>query len=399
MWFKNLYLFQFEKPFQHSAEQLHDELLSKPFADCTSTQRESAGWVAPLGKKTESLVHAANGFILLTMANQQRVLPASVVREELDERVEEIQDRDSRRVGAKEKKEIRERIEDELLPRAFTRTEKLDAYIDPKGGWLVINTASAKKAVLFCTLLRKTIGSLPVVPVRSESLRTIMSTWLSNYVTPENFEIGDECELKSSGEDRSVAVFRKHELGSDEVKANLEAGKQVSKLALLFDKRLSFVLDDGFGIKKLKFLDVIQEQMNEQDPQTHEERMDIEFTLMTGEIALLLASLVSAVGSEVEVKTDSTALKRATHEEVDASLDKVRLDSSEEPDPSFAASEKAIYDTAVDLCRKEVSVSISFIQRHLKIGYNRAARIVEKMEQSGVVSPVNYRGQREVLPL
>ena len=292
MWFKNLYLYQFEKEFNQDADSLHQELSAKPFTECSATERESMGWVPPLGKNSEAYTHAVNNFVLLTMARQERLLPASVVREELDERVIELQERENRRVGAKEKKELRERIEDELLPRAFTRTQKLDAWIDLKGGWLVINTPSATRAEAFSTLLRKTIGSLPVVPPKSEAVSPILTQWLTQYTSPEPFEIGDECELKGTGDDQGIAAFRKHELGTDEVKSNLASGKVVSKLALIWDKKVSFVVGDDLIVKKLKFLDVLDEKMNEQDPQSHEERMDIEFTLMTGELSKLIPDLI-----------------------------------------------------------------------------------------------------------
>ncbi len=291
MWFKNLYLYEFEKEFEQDADSLHEALSKKPFTECSATQRESMGWVPPLGKNSEAYSHAANNFILLTMARQERLLPASVVREALQERVADLQERENRKVGSKEKKELAERIEDELLPRAFTRTQKLDAWVDIKGGWLVINTPSAAKAETFATLLRKTIGSLPAVPPKTEAVSPILTEWLSNYKLPEPFEIGDECEMKSSGDDAGIVAFRKHELGTDEVKSNIETGKTVSKLALVWDRKISFVVSEDLVIKKLKFLDVLEEKMNEEDPQSHEERVDIEFTLMTGEVSKLIPDL------------------------------------------------------------------------------------------------------------
>ncbi|MCL4164637.1 UNVERIFIED_CONTAM: hypothetical protein GTU68_012324, partial [Idotea baltica] len=253
MWFKNLYLYQFEKDFNQDADTLHEALSAKPFVECSATQRESMGWVPPLGKNSEAYTHAVSNFVLLTMARQERLLPSSVVKEELDERVIELQERESRRVGAKEKKELRERVEDELLPRAFTRTQKLDAWIDLAGGWVVINTPSAARAEAFTTLLRKTIGSLPAVPPKTEAVTPILTQWLTEYKTPEPFEIGDECELKGTGDDQATAAFRKHELDTEEVKSNLQSGKQASKLALIWDKKVSFVIGDDMVVKKLKF--------------------------------------------------------------------------------------------------------------------------------------------------
>jgi S-DNA-T family DNA segregation ATPase FtsK/SpoIIIE len=56
-----------------------------------------------------------------------------------------------------------------------------------------------------------------------------------------------------------------------------------------------------------------------------------------------------------------------------------------------------LYDQAIALVARERKCSTSFIQRYLQIGYNRAARIVERMEREGVVSPANHVGKREVL--
>jgi DNA segregation ATPase FtsK/SpoIIIE, S-DNA-T family len=56
-----------------------------------------------------------------------------------------------------------------------------------------------------------------------------------------------------------------------------------------------------------------------------------------------------------------------------------------------------LYDRAVALVCRERKASTSFVQRHLQIGYNRAARIIERMEQEGVVSAANHVGKREVL--
>ena len=56
-----------------------------------------------------------------------------------------------------------------------------------------------------------------------------------------------------------------------------------------------------------------------------------------------------------------------------------------------------LYDRAVALVCRERKASTSFVQRHLQIGYNRAARVVERMEKEGVVSQANHVGKREVL--
>jgi S-DNA-T family DNA segregation ATPase FtsK/SpoIIIE len=56
-----------------------------------------------------------------------------------------------------------------------------------------------------------------------------------------------------------------------------------------------------------------------------------------------------------------------------------------------------LYDKAVDVVLRERKASISFVQRHLQIGYNRAATLIERMERDGVIGPANHVGKREVL--
>lgn len=296
MWFKNLYLFKFEKDFTLTAEELHDELSTKPFVACSATQRESMGWVAPLGKNTHSYTHASNNYILISMARQERILPATVIKEALQEKVASIEETENRKVSAREKKEMKEDIEHELLPRAFTRTQKLDAWIDPKNGWLILNTSSTPRAEEFTKLLRKTLGSLPVTLPDSETSPAVaMTQWLSSGRLPEPFTLGFECELKNQGDDKGSAVFKQHDLTLDEVQTHLQAGKFAAKLAIEWDKKISFVLSEDLQVKKLRFLDVLEEQLQDNDPQTYEEHIDIQFALMTGEIASLLKDLMKVL--------------------------------------------------------------------------------------------------------
>jgi S-DNA-T family DNA segregation ATPase FtsK/SpoIIIE len=64
-------------------------------------------------------------------------------------------------------------------------------------------------------------------------------------------------------------------------------------------------------------------------------------------------------------------------------------DSGGEKDP--------MYDQAVEVVLKNRKASISLVQRHLRIGYNRAARLLEDMEKAGLVSPMTADGKRDIL--
>ena len=78
-------------------------------------------------------------------------------------------------------------------------------------------------------------------------------------------------------------------------------------------------------------------------------------------------------------------------------IEEVTQAEDELPLPGESGVQDELYDQAVALVLRERKVSTSFVQRYLQIGYNRAARMVERMEAEGVISPANHAGKREVL--
>ena len=66
-------------------------------------------------------------------------------------------------------------------------------------------------------------------------------------------------------------------------------------------------------------------------------------------------------------------------------------------DVSSSDENDELYESAIKIIQTEKKASTSFLQRKLQIGYNRAARIMEQMEEKGVVSKANHTGKREVL--
>jgi len=79
-------------------------------------------------------------------------------------------------------------------------------------------------------------------------------------------------------------------------------------------------------------------------------------------------------------------------------IEEVTKDEEEDSNSSFGGSESRdpLFDQVVDLCLKENKASTSFIQRHFQIGYNRAARIMDQLEEENIVSPPNHTGRRQI---
>ena len=83
MWFKNLQVYRFTRPFDLTAEQLETQLESLTFTPCGSQDMSRFGWTRPFGKFGSTLTHSANGQILICARKEEKMLPATVVKEQL----------------------------------------------------------------------------------------------------------------------------------------------------------------------------------------------------------------------------------------------------------------------------------------------------------------------------
>ena len=91
--------------------------------------------------------------------------------------------------------------------------------------------------------------------------------------------------------------YVKHTLEGEEIGRHIAAGKVVTRLAMTWGDKISFLLDENLQIKRLSFLDILKDEADGQ-AENEDERFDIDFTLMSGEIARLLDDLLGALGGE-----------------------------------------------------------------------------------------------------
>ena len=299
MWFKNLAVYRFTEPFTLAADVLEQKLQQQPFQACGAHDEFSFGWTSPLGKASELLAHSVNGYTIVCAKKEEKVIPSSVINEMLQEKISEIEEQEARKLPQKERTRIKDELIFELLPRAFSFSRKTYAYIDSQNGWVVVDAASAKKAEDILTLLRKCLGSLPVTPISGELKPTVVMTqWLLTNTSPKDILIEDECELRAPEEDGAIIRCKRHDLALPEIKNHLDSGKQVIKLALSWADRLAFVLDENLSVKRLKFLELIQEQAAEIETDDEIGQFDADFSIMTAELAQFLPRLLELFAEE-----------------------------------------------------------------------------------------------------
>ena len=298
MWFRNLQLYRLGQPFELTPELLDERLHASAFRGCGRMDMIATGWASPLGRDGQQLVHAANGYIMLCMRKEEKILPAGVIRQLLDDKVAQVEAAESREIYRREKLRMKEEIIVDLLPRALTRISNLFAYLDVARGLLVVDRPSAAKAETLVSLLRNTLGRFPATPVQvRHSTTDAMTRWLSGEALPKDFLPMDECQLRHPDPEGGVISCKHQDLGAAEVRNHIRNGKFAVKLALQWRERLSLVLHDDLSIKRLRFEDIIRaaEQDVEDDPVA---RFDLDFSLMVLELAEFLPALLAALGGE-----------------------------------------------------------------------------------------------------
>lgn len=299
-WFKNLQLYKLSAPFAWSAEQLDEQLARHPFHPCARHERGTRGWVHPFDLP-DGRVHSVGACSLIMLRREDKDLPAAVIKRQVEERAAEIEAREGRAPGRRQRKELEELVAQELLPQAFTKLRHTRAYIDAEHGWIGVEAASRNRAADFLSVLREDLGSLPVRPLATRSLPgAVMTEWLRAAVQLDGFALGGDCELRDSVTDGGAIKCKQQDLFSDEVRQHVERGKEVKKLALEWRERLGFVLDEDLGLTRIKPLDLVLDQLGAEDFEDRVAAADAEFALMSGELAKLIPDLLEVLGGEAE---------------------------------------------------------------------------------------------------
>lgn len=297
--FKHVMIYRIGAGWSAPVEQMEEALAAMPFAPCGATQEKSFGWVPPRGQAHGALVELVGGHRILRFQIETKAVPGSVVKQHLDERVAQIEAKEGRKPGRKESRDLRDEIVRDLLPMAFAKTASIMVWMDLQAGRLVLDTSSQARADEVITALVKGLDGLQLSPFNTQmSPQAAMTAWLTGSADdwPAHFAPGQEVELKSADEMKSVVKFTRHHLDDEQMRLHIGQGKLPTKLALDWDGRVRFVLTESTVLGKIAFLDgVYEDNASAED----EGGFDADVAIATGELGALINDLTEALGGEL----------------------------------------------------------------------------------------------------
>ena len=300
IWFRNIITYRLDAA-ELAADAINAALASKPFIAPGAQDLFSQGWVSPASHQPDLYAIESQGALLVQLRTDEKILPASVIRREADERAQQIETTEGRKIGRRELRELREAVAIELLPRALVKTTTQRAIIDLRNGFVFVESGSASKAENLLSVLRETLGSLPTrLLVTRVSPQTAMTAWLQDGA-PEGFSLDLEAELKFPGAFGSVAKFTRQTLDAESVQQNLADGKLVTKLGMSFQDRVAFVLTDKLHLKRMTMLDLVEEEIESMGAQDQVALFDSTLVLCVAELRGMVAAVIEALGGEENV--------------------------------------------------------------------------------------------------
>jgi recombination associated protein RdgC len=295
MLFKNLFVYRLPADWSWTPGDLETRLDAHPLRPCGHFDMLTRGWQSVT--KGGRLLHTIGQHHMLSLGTNQKLLPATIIRQVAEERADAQATEQGFPVGRKQMRDIKVRVADELRPRAFTRRTTTRAWIDSRSGWFVIDAAGGPRAESVLETLVATLGSFVPFPLEgARSPHVFMSSWLMQGDAPFRVAIDDDLELQTPDGTKSSIRYVRHPLDGKDIRSHLAGGKYPTRLGLTWNGRVSLVLTDKLCLRRIKFLEVGPDQSDAEEPNSAAQ-FDIDFAVMAGELSALLTDLAQIIES------------------------------------------------------------------------------------------------------
>ncbi|EKD70969.1 MAG: hypothetical protein ACD_46C00311G0002 [uncultured bacterium] len=294
MWFKQVQLFQLSKSKKFTLEEIQEKLNDLSFTPCLPSMPFSAGWVSPVDQDDMPLAHMANGYIMLCLQIEEKILPAAVIRQELLEAIKQIETSEKRKLRQKEKFSLKDEISQSLLTRAFTKISRIYAYIDTNHHLLILGIANAKRADQFTSMFKKSISD-EIYVFEVKNVADKLTHWVKDNVLLSAFTIQDTCLLQDPAEQKRLIRCQHQDLQSSAIQTLIKDGCDIKQLAMNWQDRVNFVLSaDDFSLRSIQYQEELTSQAKEMEAETKLQQFHADFYIMSATLTQLFDDLNEA---------------------------------------------------------------------------------------------------------
>lgn len=385
---KNAVVFSAELP---SRDLMLNHLAEIPFAPVGEVAVSRAGFIP--NSATGELVTPIEGGYSFSVRLDEKMLPASAVKRAVNDAIQAYADENELTVADLDEDLfglLKEQTLTKLIANALIKTTIVHAFYSESAQYLIVPTTSKPMAQTVMGLLIKAVGSVKTSTIHVSNIKGGLTTRLKNFLGMDGddsdetafdgFKLGASCLLKLKSD---KAKFDMGDL--TEASAGLRealAGEMEVELMELIHEGVAFKLTHDFKLRGIQFLNELTE-----DELAELEDADSAFAwrLTAATQLLQVVALIDALCALFEYKREPLT---------EAHIQTAPAPS--EPTADDLDMQDALYDDAVKYVRETDRASISAVQRHFKIGYNRAARLIERMEIEDVVTPMETNGSRQV---
>lgn len=282
MWFKQAQILKLSKNHKISSETLSSLLENLAFQPCLPSHASTAGWAPPVADtEDESLVLTLNECLLFCLQVEEKILPATVVRQELDNRIKQIQAAEDRKVRQSERKQLKDDVTAALLPRAFSRMKRIYAYFDLRHHWLVIGTNNQPQVETLLGLLKRSVTSLDITSFETKKLAPVLTDWLQHQSYPSVLGFEQAALLQDPQQSLRRIRLSHQTVDCDMIRGLLSDGYQLVQASMAWQDHLSFTLTEGLKLSNIKPQEVVLALSRDEYSETEQQRMASDFFIMS----------------------------------------------------------------------------------------------------------------------
>ncbi|OTQ29758.1 recombination-associated protein RdgC [Gilliamella apicola] len=283
LWFKNAIIYQFNNDTLLNKDAIEKAIKSHLFMPCGNLDTTKMGWVSPYHDNNQNdLIVDMQGHLLLRIKKETKILPAPVIKQTLLEKIDKQEQDLSRKLTKNEKASLKDEVMIDLMPRAFSKYNHYWLWIDTENKRIVVDCSSFKQAEDILAILRKELGALALTPLSIDKpLEQIMTTWVKEKLNFPPFILGDQAELKDPLEGNGIISCKNQEITSDEMRVHFDSGKWITKMKIVDERGVNFIVNSDLTFKRIKFDSIILDENEDISSEEFDKRLEADFLIMS----------------------------------------------------------------------------------------------------------------------